>query len=462
MIRRNKNKKDEKGNIVKVKKFLSLALFLVVIPSFCSVFLVSHSFAEPMDFYCSGPKSRMTGCTGIAASGGYESAFFNPALISAKKNFGLGYLFASQKVEVQLEGKKLDKVGNPLENVSQINAGLSWRLSDLPIFEESKVLEHISIGLAALLPTGKQLIRVGNVATRTPTTLLYGNRNSHFSAFAGLSGNIPVAENFKLFLGAGGYFFADLPIFVDANLSPDKDLVIIDGALEGKPGLIGGAAVEYSAESIYMRVGGVVRSSLYIDIPTKINAYLTGEKILSLTAALADSFVPGLFGAGLAGGYKSEAFNIHLGFDFAIYQFSKFKPSLLEVQSIEPQELGETLSGLLPKHELKLKDINVIRVGGMGEIPAGKTKFLIGAGLSLFPSPFESQTNLFFVDSDRMILSGGLGISTPSPFLLKGELEFIISGQLHTISQKQISSQGETASIKGNLPVISAVLNINY
>jgi hypothetical protein len=41
-------------------------------------------------------------------------------------------------------------------------------------------------------------------------------------------------------------------------------------------------------------------------------------------------------------------------------------------------------------------------------------------------------------------------------------LEFIVSGQLHMISQKQISSQGKTASIKGNLPVISAVLNINY
>jgi hypothetical protein len=404
----------------------------------------------------------MTGCTGIAASGGYESAFFNPALISAKKNFGLGYLFASQKVEVELNGKKLDKVGNPLENVSQINAGLSWRLSDLPIFEESKVLEHISIGLAALLPTGKQLIRVGNVETKTPSTLLYGNRNSHFSAFAGLSGNIPVAEKFKLFLGAGGYFFADLPIFIDANLSPDKDLVIIDGALEGKPGFIGGAAVEYSLENIYMRVGGVGRSSLYINIPTKVNAYLTGEKILSLMAAFVDSFVPGLFGVGLAGGYRSEAFSIHLGFDFATYQFSKFKPSLLEVQSVEPQEIGGTLSGLLPKHELKLKDVNVIKVGGMGEIPAGKTKFLIGAGLSLFPSPFENQTNLFFVDSDRTIVSGGLGISAPSPFLFKGDLEFIVSGQLHMISQKQISSQGKTASIKGNLPVISAVLNINY
>jgi hypothetical protein len=462
MVMRNKNKGNENGNMVKVKRFLSLVILLTVIYSFYSVFLVHHSVAEPMDFYCSGPKSRMTGCTGIAASSGYESAFFNPALISAKKNFGLGYLFASQKVEVELNGKKLDKVGNPLENVSQINAGLSWRLSDLPIFEESKVLEHISIGLASLLPTGKQLIRVGNVETKTPSTLLYGNRNSHFSAFAGLSGNIPVAENFKLFLGVGGYFFADLPIFIDANLSPDKDLVIIDGALESKPGFIGGAAVEYSSENIYMRVGGVGRSSLYINIPTKVNAYLTGEKILSLTAALVDSFVPGLFGVGLAGGYKSEAFSIHLGFDFARYQFSKFKPSLLEVQSIEPQEIGGTLSGLLPKHELKLKDVNVIKVGGMGEIPAGKTKFLIGAGLSLFPSPFENQINLFFVDSDRTIVSGGLGISAPSPFLVKGDLEFIVSGQLHMISQKQISSQGKTASIKGNLPVISAVLNINY
>jgi hypothetical protein len=104
---RNENKKDQKWNIVKVKKLLPFALLFAVISSFYSVFLVSHSVAEPMDFYCSGPKSRMTGCTGIAASEGYESAFFNPALISAKKNFGLGYLFASQKVEVELNGKKI-------------------------------------------------------------------------------------------------------------------------------------------------------------------------------------------------------------------------------------------------------------------------------------------------------------------------------------------------------------------
>jgi hypothetical protein len=81
MVMRNKNKGNENGNMVKVKRFLSLVILLAVISYFYSVFLVPYSVAEPMDFYCSGPKSRMTGCTGIAASGGYESAFFNPALI---------------------------------------------------------------------------------------------------------------------------------------------------------------------------------------------------------------------------------------------------------------------------------------------------------------------------------------------------------------------------------------------
>lgn len=440
----------------------------VILPFFLSIsfiFFGYRGYAEPLDFYCSGPISRMMGCAGIAGKGGYESAFLNPALISERKSLGIGYLFASQKPEITLRDQKLEKIGNPLENISDLNIGLSFSLADIPFLKKEKIFEHIGVGLAGVLPTSPQLIRVGNVMTKTPSTLLYGNRNTRFSIFAGLSGNIPIGENFKIFIGGSTFLLADLPILLSANLSPDKDLVVVDGALEGRPGFQGGIALTYSSESFYVKAGGTARSSIYINIPAVVDAYLIGEKALSLSASLFDSFIPSLFGAGIGGGYTTEKLGLHIALDFLRYNFSKFKLSLLSVDKVEPTEVANLLKPLLPKTEVSLQDINVIRLGVMEELNdlIGKTDVILGQGFSLFPSPLKNQQGTALVDADRTILSAGAGLRGPSPILFQGDIEFIISGQLHMLKKTEFDFPGiGKSSISGNLPVISAILNIYW
>jgi hypothetical protein len=407
----------------------------------------------------------MMGCAGIAGKGGYESAFLNPALISERKSLGIGYLFASQKPEITLQNQKLEKIGNPLENVSDLNVGLSFSLADIPFLKKEKIFEYIGVGLAGVLPTSPQLIRVGNIMTKTPSTLLYGNRNTRFSIFTGLSGNIPIGENFKIFIGGSTFLLADLPIILEANLSPDKDFVIVDGALEGKTGFQGGIAFAYSSNPFYVKLGGTARSSIFLNIPTVVDAYLIGEKALSLSAKLIDSFIPSLLGVGIGGGYTTEKIGIHLAFDFVRYNFSKFKLSLLTVDKVEPTEVGNILNPLLPKTQVALQDINVIRLGLMEELndTIGKADILFGQGFSLFPSPLKTQQGTTFVDADRTILSAGVGLRGPSPILLQGDIEFIVSGQLHMLKKTEFDFPGVgKSSISGNLPVISAVLNIYW
>ncbi len=435
-----------------------------IISVFSFFLLINKLWAEPFDFYCAGSHSRIMGCAGVGGTSGYEATYLNPSLIPAKKNLGVGYLFSSQKVDVKLDGQKIDKLGNPLQNVSQLNVGLAIPLSSLPLFEENEVSRNISVGLAGLLPTGKQLIRIGTIDTKTPSTLLYGNRNTRFSIYSGLGGRVPI-DRFKFYLGAGVLTLANLPIIIEANLSPDKDLVIIDGALEPTIGFIGGLAFEFSDENFYGRVGGVYRSSTKIEIPTKVIVYMVGEQVLSLSASLFDAFVPSYFGGGVAGGYKFGKMGVNLAFDFLKYRFSEFKFQILEVLEAHPESVGNILSEVTSKKIPDLQDVNVIRGGinlDIGDI-VEKIDLILGAGISLFPSPLLSQNDVLTVDSDRTVLTGGIGARFPSPAFIRGKVEFIISGGIQKLSSKKFESpKGNKSSIEGTLPMVSAVLNVLY
>lgn len=419
---------------------------------------ILEAYADPFDFYCSGPQARSIGCTGVAISEGYESAYLNPALISAAKKVGIGYLFSSQNLDVSIQGQK--KPGNPLEDVSLVYAGLSIALSDLSfIFEKSKILDNIHLGLSAALPPSGRLVRVSTSQTKIPSTILYGNRNTRFSAYIGLSGNIPI-EKVKIYLGGGVHSLAKLPIYVDANFAPDRDLLGIDGWLELLEGFVGGIAIEANFESAFFRVGGVIRTPVQTEIPTSVNVKLAGdESVLLLNALLIEHYTAPYFGGGIGGGIKTSSLKLSLGADALQYKFSKLKLPLLEITGASPEQV----KSLIPTHKLpEVEDILVIKGGASADIydVIGEADIIIGAGASLFPSPLKSQNGSLFVDSDRLSISGGLGTRFKSPGVVKGEIEFILSGGVQIIQKKEFTETN--TSIGGTLPTISGTLNLTF
>lgn len=415
--------------------------------------------AEPLDFYCAGPRSRAIGCTGIAISGGYEAAYLNPALISSERNIGIGYLFSAQSVDVFLRGEKLPKVGNPLDDVRLMQVGLAFPLSDLSfLFERSKVLDNISLGAAIALPLDPKVARVGTVSTKIPATVMYGNRNTRFSAYTGLSGRIPL-ENLRIYAGAGLSLLAKLPVEIGANVSPDRDLVSIDGALELKEGFLGGIALEVELGSMFLRVGSTARTSVQAEITPTIRLNTLGdERILEMSALLFDLFTPSYIGGGIGGGVKMKDVRLSMGFDVAHYRFSALKLPLLEVSRIFPDQL----KGLIPTPKLpEFQDVMIIKGGISADIfdAVRETDLISSLGINLFPSPLKSQNGTLFVDSDRLTILGGLGVRFRSPAILKGETELMFSGGLQILRKREFDETRTT--IEGKIPILSVGVNIS-
>lgn len=426
----------------------------------CLVVFLVDAYAEPFDFYCSGSRSRMVGCAGIAISEGYESAYQNPALISAKRNLGAGYVFSSQDMDVYLQDQKVTRVSKILENVSLLHVGLAVPLSDFSfIFERSRILENVSVGVVAALPTSGKIAEVGTIDTKIPFPIMYGNRNTRFSTYVGLSGRVPF-ERFKIYAGLGLNTLATIPIDIITSFSPDRDIIGFKGYFSLNESVVAGLAFEFERESFFLRAGATARTKNQIDIPTTISVNLVGdEKVLHIMAMVIDSYTPTCVGGGIGGGIKLSSLKLSVGADLVHYRFSEMKLPLLEIKEVSPEQL----KGLLPSANLpELQDVLVMKGGLSADIydVIGEADIIAGAGISMFPSPIKSQNGTLFVDSDRMSVLGGLGARFKSPAVVKGDVELILSGGVHLLKERLFE---ETKTrIGGSLPVISGTLNLLF
>jgi hypothetical protein len=410
----------------------------------------------------------MMGCSGIASSEGYESAYFNPSLLPTKKNFGLGFLYSSQDITVSQNGTKLNTLGNPIESVRQIGAGFSISLADIPFVKKGSVSENIYFGLSAFLPASKSLIRVTTFQSKIPSALLYGSRNTRFSVYTGLGGKIPL-DNINIYLGAGAYAFADLPIFVEANISPDKDLLTVDGSLDGSFAPVVGASFEIlnrkENPDLTFRIGGSYRGGLGIKIPTEIKANLLGEEILSLLSTLIFMYTPDSFGGGILVRKKFGEVSLSVGGDLVRMLFSKLKSPFLSVDELKPEELSQALP--LPSiQQPALKDILVIR-GGVGldlENVLGNADLSFGLGAYHFPSPLAGveQKSTFLVDGDRIAVLGGIGAKFPVETLVQGDVGIFLTGGAQIISKTTVKSNYGQAEVEGTLPIFSVTATIDF
>ena len=455
----------------KKRGFINLLLSFSFFFSFSFVFLVfpvPDVRGEPMDFFCPGPRSRMMGCSGIASSGGYEASYFNPSLLPARKNLGIGFLYSSQDINVTLGGTKLNTLGNPIESVRQVGFGFSISLADLPFVRKGKLSENIYLGTSAFLPASKTAIRVTTFQSKIPSALLYGNRNTRFSVYGGAGVRFPLG-NINIYVGGGAYTLANLPIIIDANISPDKDLLTVDGSLELSFSPVAGIAFEFvNAEKnpdLIIRLAGMYRGPLGLEIPIDVNAYLIGEQVLSLVSTAFFTYTPGAFGGGFFIKKKFGKLAISLGEDALLMLFSKFKSPFLSVDRIEPQEIGQALP--LPSIEQPvLRDVLVGKGGIILDVEdaIGDIDISLGGGGYYFPSPLKNveQKSTFLVDGDRIAILGGIGAKFPAKALINGEIGIFFTGGVQLISKTTVKSSFVEAEVEGTLPIFSVRANLNF
>ena len=450
--------------------FLNLLLSFSFLFSFSFVFsvFVHDVRGEPMDFFCPGPKSRMMGCSGIASSEGYEASYFNPSLLPAKKNLGIGFLYSSQDINVTLGGTKLSTLGNPIESVRQVGFGFSISLADLPFVRKGKLSENIYLGTSAFLPASKTAIRVTTFQSKIPSALLYGNRNTRFSVYGGAGVRFPLG-NINIYAGGGAYTLANLPIIIDANISPDKDLLTVDGSLELSFAPVVGIALEFvnveENPDLIVRLAGMYRGPIGLEIPIDVNAYLIGEQVLSLVSTAFFTYTPGTLGGGLFLKKKLGKFAISLGGDVLQMLFSEFKSPFLSVEKIEPQEIGQALP-LASIEQPVLQNVLVGRGGIILDIEEaiGDIDVSVGGGGYYFPSPLKDveQKSTFLVDGDRIAILGGLGVNFPAKALINGEIGIFFTGGVQLISKTTVKSNFGEAEVEGTLPIFSVRANLNF
>ena len=412
------------------------------------------AFAEPFDFFGSGSRQRALS-SGVASSQGPYSAYYNPAFISSaqKPSLDFGFLFANQgslSIEV---GGRTEKSQYPVENVMSILTGFAFPIGRLPIFNKSKILDHIWLGLVGYLPTSRRVIRISGVEPQSPSLLLWGNRNTRFSIYSGISAKIPVHKQVGIFLGAGIYALAELPIYTEVNLLAGDQAATsyIDGELllSTAPVFGGGLkiSIPISENTLEVSLGSKYRGETGIQIPLRaqVNSTILPESVI-LSAMLFDVWTPSQLGFGGAGSLSLENLKFTISGDYVIYRFSTLKIPILELQELKP----EIFSQVSPKFKIELEDVAVL--GGGFTVDIGETIWF-GGGFSLFPSPLVSQQDLSFVDADRTIISAGVGFLFKDPFdIFREKIEFNLSGQYFMISSEPTTiRQNQQASVKGNV-----------
>jgi hypothetical protein len=92
---------------------------------------------------------------------------------------------------------------------------------------------------------------------------------------------------------------------------------------------------------------------------------------------------------------------------------------------------------------------------------AGSIEPVIRAGMGLIPSPLQSQgSGTAFLDADRMLFSGGLGVSHNDPFgLVPGPVSWDMFFTAHRLASGELKPGG-TANIRPGAPVDGAAFPI--
>lgn len=465
----------------------------------------SDALAAPGDVFGLGARSLARGGGGVAYAEGAEAAWLNPALLASQKrsSFFAGYQAIGASFEelppvwwdTNIDGR-IDDTDEPL----QLGAP-GGRYDGVGVGLRAGIGKRVGIGLAAFMPKDR-LVRISSMEPSLPDYFLYNRRLQTFELAAGLgvrpARGVELGAGVQVAAGADVRMAGDLRLAVEGAEEGDEDASQLisqtsfdmsDIDLDVYPKMIPVAAVAVDLGDLWAplegaHLGGTWRGSGGIPVDIVVNLQvdaavqdvgeldpITLALLADLKLGFLDHAIPSRWTAGAA--YEIQDWGL-VTLDAVGTRWSAVIPSVANVNEEESSLQSPLFQAEDPSvsdgnaYTLELEDTLSVRVGAeatpLNREIDGRLAWIrltLRGGWGYEPSPLVSQgASSAFLDADRMLVSGGLGLEHGDPFeQVDGPVCWDLFFQGHLLASGELQRPQEDAYAPG-APVDGAPIPI--
>ncbi len=377
--------------------------------------LAVPAFADPVSLYGYGPRAAAMGGAMTAEANDFTAVFYNPALLTRRKELNFGFAFQFHRLIPEIISKDLAKPIDCSQCEAPDNVGTTTGFV-FPI--GGKVKNHLSIGLGLYLPTSV-FVRVNAPDATTPYWYRYNGNLERFvlHVAAGIKvtdwfsfgPGVSVLANLQGRVAGGGGALARVDLF-----SRNVKVKELDASLTTRIAPTFGVAVTPIPQ---LRFGATYRYEIMLPVTIPAIVDLEGIGTLNLSVNAISHYQPHQVSFGAAWDI-TEQLTVSLDGE---YQHWSTAPSPYVSLSVDLS--GPTLAALGIDKALDLNApatspgfTNTLGVRLGGEYRFSE-RFAARLGGSYRPTPVPLQnvagTNL--LDGNTVGLAGGIGFNFPDP-----------------------------------------------
>ncbi|MCB9777776.1 MAG: hypothetical protein H6742_04365 [Alphaproteobacteria bacterium] len=441
------------------------------------------AWAGPVDLVGFGSPAIGRGGGGVALVDGAQTVFRNPATLQDMQSSQLAvgfHLMRGSFDPVQdlwwdtNQDGRVDDSDAPLSvPVDMESADAVWVSLGRPIGG------RFGIGFNGVLPV-RRLLRIETFEPSLPEYFLLANQAQRFDMALGFGWEqlpgISVGGGVQLISRARLTMNTTLDVTVRAADDGDTDVgtLVTDLQLDPHamtldivPGLAPMASLYWDAGALVPALQGLTAgfcwrgsTGLPVDVAVDVQANILADDLgeldpVGITALVPlrfeffDHYVPTRVDAGLAW-TTPDVFRV-----YADLRRTWWAPMQVSVGHVVDTEVQSQLLALPDPVVTDGNDLDVVigntwsvRAGGEVRLPAwepggevGRLQGIIRAGAGFEPTPLRGQrANTALLDSDRLILAGGLGIEHGDPFgLISGPVSWDVHTQVHMLGQGSLA-----------------------
>ena len=473
-----------------------------LLPLLLGLLLPSPARATVQDQFGQGPEHIAMAGAVTALAGDTSAAYYNPAGIAQTRHvaLSLGYILGQANL-MGWDGIVYDTDGDGLVQdadgyVDYGSVGADYRVDDLgkqaPFYTAGlqfgaafPLYRHITLGIAGYLPS-QSLMRIELENPAIPYYVMYRNRNNRFAISPALAfqpwhgvrlglgvqamtrivarmrlSSVVDVDAFTTDTGDGDQVSATVQANVDEMVMSMQPLMAPNFGLQFDMG----AFVDPSDprwDTLRRFAFGVAwrgewmantnvdatvtaNGSIRFDDDELLLSTLLEEPIHVQITDMVGFYNPAELSIGMRQGYGL----VDLTGDLTWVQWSKFTDTVAPYMGFSVDSLAGTTVDIEVGEDLPepgFKDTWTLRVGGQFHTPNWRFsqdlrdfKFFVRGGYAYIPSPVPDQTGLTnYMDSDRSVFAGGIGLEGRYLKFAKGPLRLDIGGQYHKMSTRTV------------------------